>query len=197
MRKVLDEQTICAAALALIDREGTFSLAQLASHLGVRAPSLYTHVPNKDAIVEGVRHLVVSGIDYSAFALEPWDAALGAWARSYLDAFAAHPNTIRLLATTPVRADALLRQYEAAVACLLRAGWPSSEVMHVITAVESYVLGSALDVAAPPSMVDSSSEYQLLNRVVAAQSPSRARESFEAGLTALLTGFTQRLKTVT
>jgi AcrR family transcriptional regulator len=191
MRRSLDEQTIYAAALELIDRDGTFSLARLAGHLGVRAPSLYTHVSNKDAIVEGVRHLVVSGVDHATFALAPWDVALAAWARSYLAAFAAHPNTIRLLATTPVRADALLRQYEAAVACLLRAGWPDAEIMFVITTVESYVLGSALDVAAPATIADR--EYPLLRRVLAI-SPARAGDSFEAGLTALLIGLGQRLE---
>jgi AcrR family transcriptional regulator len=196
MRRSLDERAIYLAALELIDREGTFSLAQLAGHLGVRAPSLYTHVPNKDAIVEGVRHLIVSGIDHAGFALDPWDEALTGWARSYRAAFAAHPNTIRMLATTPVRADALLRQYEAAVGCLLRAGWPDAEVMHVITTIESYVLGSALDAAAPAALVDPAvRDYPLLTRVLA-ESPSPARDSFEAGLAALLAGFGQRLATI-
>ncbi|GIF21579.1 AcrR family transcriptional regulator [Actinoplanes tereljensis] len=190
MRKTLDERAIYRAALELIDREGTFSLAQLAGHLGVRAPSLYTHVPSRDAIVEGVRHLVVAGIDHGGFALDPWDEALTAWARSYLAAFAAHPNTIRMLASTPVRADALLRQYEAAVGCLLRAGWPDAEVMHVIITVESYVLGSAL--AAPAPLGPAGREYPLLNRVLA-ESPPGARDSFEAGLAVLLAGFEQRL----
>ena len=115
---------------------------------------------------------------------------LAAWARSYLAAFAEHPNTIRLLATTPVRAGALLRQYEAAVGCLLRAGWPDADVMHVITTVESYVLGSALDVAAPTTAAP---DYPLLNRVLSAAPP---RAGFETGLSALLAGFAQRLDAV-
>ncbi|GAA2625892.1 TetR/AcrR family transcriptional regulator C-terminal domain-containing protein [Paractinoplanes durhamensis] len=189
MAKTLDQQTIYAAALELIDREGTFSLAQLASHLGVRAPSLYTHVPNKEAIVEGVRHLVVAGIDHTPFALTPWPEALSAWARSYLAAFAAHPHAIRLPAAAPVRTGALLRQYEAAVGCLLRAGWPDHEVMHVITAVESYVLGAALS-GAPAVPADG--DYPLLTRVLTGPAV-RVHDGFEAGLTALLAGFAQRL----
>jgi hypothetical protein len=92
----------------------------------------------KDMIIEGVRRLVVSAIDYSAFITDPWDQALTTWATSYLEAFSAHPNTIRLLATTPVRCEALIVQYGAAAGKLLRAGWPAAEILKVIIAMESF-----------------------------------------------------------
>lgn len=44
--------------------------------------------------------------------------------------------------------------YELAVVALEEAGFAAADVMGVITALESFVLGSALDLVAPPVMVD-------------------------------------------
>jgi AcrR family transcriptional regulator len=197
----VDADRIFAEALALLDSHGAsaFTVSALARRLGVAGPSLYEHVANKAEIIEGVRHLVVSGIDYSAFGSAPWDIALKAWGRSYLSAFAAHPNTIPLLATTPVSAVALVAQYDAAAAALMQAGWPDTEVMHVVTAVESLVLGSALDVAAPNEMViPDAPSHPVVATAVRAQSgkSGRALATFEMGLEALVAGFGLRLATV-
>jgi len=193
-RRIVDEHDIYRAALELIDDkgEGAFTLAAVAARLGIRAPSLYTHVDSKSTIIEGVRELVVSSIDPSVFETLPWPEALAEWARSYLRAFAAHPHTIALLATTPVRAAAFVVQYETAAQALLKAGWPDDQVMQVITSVESYVLGSALDVAAPAAMVDPQGQnVPALERVLSAQPPSadRAFASFDLGLRALIAGY--------
>jgi AcrR family transcriptional regulator len=198
---VVGEQDIYRAALELIDEKGeaAFTLSAVAARLGIRAPSLYTHVDGKRTIIEGVRDLVVSRIDADVFTTLPWPDALRAWGRSYLRAFAAHPQTIRLLATTPVRAPALIAQYEAAARALLAAGWPEGEVMHVITGVESYVLGSALDVTAPAAMVDPQPEgFPTLDRVLRVQQaiPDRAFVSFDLGLRALVAGYVDRLREV-
>jgi AcrR family transcriptional regulator len=53
--------TIVATARELIEREGaeTVSLAQLAATLGIKAPSLYRHIPNKDALLQAVNTLTI------------------------------------------------------------------------------------------------------------------------------------------
>jgi AcrR family transcriptional regulator len=197
-RARLDPQQIFAEALLLLDSEGAagFTVAALARRLGVQGPSLYQHVASKAEIIEGVRAIVVSKIDYFDFGVAPWDIALKGWARSYLAAFSAHPNTIGLLATTPVSSEELIQQYEAAAAALLEAGWPASEVLFVITAIESLVLGSALDVTAPDEMVitDASTHPALSQALVAQHSHSkRALATFELALDALVSGFALRL----
>ena len=83
-------------------------------------------------------------------------------------------------------------QYERAVTALEDAGFPRHTVLAVITAVESFVLGSALDLAAPPVMVtgiDAGTPPRLAQAASATPSGRpRADQAFHLGLDALITG---------
>lgn len=195
-RAHLTEEVIVEMSMQLIaeERSGDFTLNALAKRLGVSAPSLYSHVPSKQYIIERVRSKVVASIDCSSFATKSWDLALADWARSYAAAFARHPETIPLLATNPVQSPDLIRQYETVAGALLTAGWPASEVMAVITSVESLVLGSVLDLVAPVEMVRPDiGGYPVLERILqeAPAPKTRALEAFNLGLEALITGLRQ------
>jgi len=146
-RAHLTVDVIVDASLELLRHEhpGEFTLTKLAKMLGVSTPSLYSHVPSKQFIVEQVRSRIVTNIDVSGFDRLPWDEALEAWATSYAEAFARHPQTIALMMTAPVHSVELLAQYERIVQALLDGGWPRSEVVAVFWAIESFVLGSVPD----------------------------------------------------
>lgn len=196
-RPILSREGIFAAALTLVDEDGSEALTvtRLAKRLGVQAASLYNHVSGREEIVEGVRDLVVAEMDVDALDGEPWQEALAVWARSYLAAFARHPNTAKLLSTTTIRSPATLAMYERAVALLERAGWPSDQVVTVFTAIESFAIGSALDLAAPSVMIDPSSQgLPLLSVALKDAPPARAMAAFELGLAALIRGLDERLR---
>ncbi len=198
-RAHVTEARIVAEALRLIRDEpaGKFTLSRLAKRLGISTPSLYSHVPSKQYIIERVRSSVVSQIDDSVFETLPWDRALVEWGKSYAEAFARHPETIHLLATHSVQAPELIRQYERAAAALLAAGWPEDRIMHAITAVESLVLGSVLDMVAPPQMVQpGEGDFPLLHSLVddLPSEEDRAQRSFVFGLEALVAGFASGLE---
>lgn len=202
VRPHVTEERIIEAALALVRDEpsGTFTLAKLARKLGISAPSLYSHVPSKQYIVERVRSRVVAAIDCSAFATERWDTALGAWARSYADAFVQHPETIPLLTTHPVQAPELIAQYETIAQALRAVGWPRDEIIAVFTVVESFVMGSVLDLVAPVQMVQPRDEEDTpLLRALLAESEDdalRARHTFDLGVDILISGLRDRLERV-
>ncbi|MGJ7419427.1 TetR/AcrR family transcriptional regulator [Streptomyces cinereoruber] len=187
-RPLLDRERIATTALEVVDEKGEFSVPQIAKRLGVQTASVYHHVDGRDGIVELLRERVAAAIDGGTLDLEPWDAALVAWARSYRAAFAAHPRTIPLLMTSPVRAPKVLAQYERAVARLLDAGFALPDVMPVIIALENLVLGSALDLAAPESMWELADETATphLARALAAVPEGRANQAFELALTGYL-----------
>ncbi|WP_431899412.1 TetR/AcrR family transcriptional regulator C-terminal domain-containing protein [Nonomuraea sp. bgisy101] len=110
-------------------------------------------------------------------------------------AFARHPNTAKLLSTTTIRSPRTLEMYERAVALLERAGWPSDQVVAVFTAIESFAIGSALDLAAPDVMIDpSSQEVPLLSVALKGARPERAMQAFELGLEAIIHGLDERLR---
>ncbi|MCW2881441.1 MAG: TetR/AcrR family transcriptional regulator [Sphaerisporangium sp.] len=204
---VLSREVIARAALGLIDDAGAegFSLAALAQRLGVRPSSLYNHVTGRDDILAAVREFVSDSIDASMFAELPWDEAMARWAHGYRAAFAAHPPAISLLATLPVSgALRTLRMYEQVVTGLQRGGWPTETVIPVMVAVESFILGSALDVVAPPDMFDSgplSAEVPAFAATVRARDASAAARgrppadlSFEVGLRAIIEGLRHTLR---
>ena len=200
--KPLSEDRIVRAALAVIDKEGVeaFTLERVATKLGVRAPSLYNHVSSRAAIIEGVRDLVVAEMDYAKFDTERWDVALEAWARSYREAFAAHPNTVTLLYTTPVNSDGAFEMYEAVTSGLGRSGWPVAMTVPILASVEYLIAGSVLDRAAAGTMFGHAEARGAVTVVrslkLAGSQVEFSDEVFELGLSALLDGLRRRFRTL-
>ncbi len=195
----LTSRHIAQAALALVDTHGSDALTMksLASKLGRRPSSLYNHIAGKKDLIERMRALIVEEIDTSSFANAPWDDALVAWARSYLAAFAARPNCIRLLATTPITDPSTMRMYNVVVTALIDSGWPDGEAVAVMRTVEALVLGSALDVIAPSSMLSADAapaELETLRRALdpANGASSSAEAAFDLGIQALFDGLRLR-----
>ncbi|MFK4731561.1 TetR/AcrR family transcriptional regulator C-terminal domain-containing protein [Agromyces mediolanus] len=195
----VNREQIITAALAIVDEQGSDALTMrtLASRVHRQVSSLYNHVGSRDELIELVRARIVEDIDTSAFAVQPWDVALEAWARSYLRAFAAHPNLIRILATTPIRDISTFEIYDDVIGALIEAGWPMHDAVAVMRTVEAHVLGSALDIVAPSDMLDQASVPAELARVHAALAPeyeasTSAAAAFELGIRALLDGLRTR-----
>lgn len=90
--------------------------------------------------------------------------------------------------TSPVRAPRVLEQYERAVTVLLDAGFVPADVMPLLIALENLVLGSALDLAAPETMWELTTETPTphLAEALAAVGAGRADRAFEVGLTGLM-----------
>ncbi len=200
---VLTRELIAEAGLRLLDEGGAdgFTMARLAAVLGVRPSALYNHVEGKDDVIASIRELISDRIDVSAFASRSWDDALVEWAYSYRHAFASHPPTIAILATMPLNgARRTMRMYEVVVGALGRAGWPEPEILPSVVALESFILGSALDATAPGDMFDPA---DAADEVPAFASAYRARRdaigdvppadgAFALGLRAMVDGMRMR-----
>ncbi|MGO2860136.1 MAG: TetR/AcrR family transcriptional regulator [Brevibacterium sp.] len=211
----LNRERLVAAAFDLVDEEGAeaLSMRTLAARVDRQVSSLYNHVAGRGELIEAMRARIVEGIDIVPFVdadgdaaggtgggeASSWDIALERWARSYLRAFAAHPNLIRLLATTSIRDRSTYAMYDSIVAGLERGGWPEGQVIAVIRTVEAHVLGSALDIVAPGDMLDQTSVDPHFSHVRSALDPRNATAygataAFELGLTALIDGLRLRLE---
>jgi AcrR family transcriptional regulator len=194
---LLDRDRIADAALRLTDRRGDFTILDLARALKVTPAAIYHHVDGRAGIITLLRERMARTVDASGFAHLPWDEALRRWAISYRETFAAHPGAIQMLAAEPVADPAVHAMYEQAATVLQDAGFPRHEVLAVITAVESFVLGSALDLAAPPVMVSgiNADATPRLAEAAAATPSGRARadQAFHLGLDALIAGLHHQL----
>ncbi|MCP2370161.1 AcrR family transcriptional regulator [Agromyces terreus] len=195
----VNREHLVTVALELIDEEGgdALSMRALAKRVDRQVSSLYNHVASRSDLIEAVRARIVADIDTTAFDAEPWPAAVESWARSYLAAFAAHPNVTFLLATTPIRDESTLHMYGRVIAALVGAGWPVGDAVAVMRTVEALVVGSAIDLVAPADLLDQASVPPELPELRAALDPAlgdgfSAQRAFEVGLAALMDGLRRR-----
>jgi AcrR family transcriptional regulator len=190
-KAVLDKGRIGDAALELVDETGDFTLPALARRLGVQAASLYHHVDGRAGVIELLREQVASAMDLRPLDDPAWDEALLGFFRSYRDVFAAHPRVVPLLTTATVRSAKVIEAYDRMATRLGEAGIPPAHAMRILTALDNFVIGSALDLAAPDVMweVPEGVEAPALAAALAAQPAghNRANDAFEEGLTRLLT----------
>jgi AcrR family transcriptional regulator len=141
---LLSTDRIRDAALELIDTEGlaALSMRNLAGRLGVRAASLYSHFPNKDAVLDAVANLLTRQVDTSGFA-ESWQHGLMVWGRSYRAALQAHPNAAPIVAAgTGERAD-FLAMADGVHGGLVGHGWPPRYATMIAASVKYLVIGAA------------------------------------------------------
>jgi AcrR family transcriptional regulator len=116
---------IAIVARDLLETEGpdALTMRRLAEHLGIRAPSLYKHVPNKAAL-EAV--IIADGFQEAAMAFEAATEGESDPLPALVDAYrafaAAHPHVYRLMTDRPLPRDLLPPGLEARTAKpLLRA----------------------------------------------------------------------------
>ncbi|MFB0628695.1 TetR/AcrR family transcriptional regulator [Streptomyces sp. AB3(2024)] len=212
-KPLLSRDRIVEAAGALVDAEGleAVSTRRLAAALGVSGPSLYNHFRTKDAILEAVADAVSARVDLSMFdagggedgagrfegdggARRDWREALHAWAHSYRDALADHPNIVPVLARGPGRRPAGLRLADAVFGAMTEAGWPPPHATRIGALMRYFILGSAVASFAR-GFVDDEAAYDPVDYPHLGQAHLLAERrhevdegAFETGLTALLDG---------
>lgn len=139
----LDRDAILAAALALVDAKGLdgLNMRALAHRMGVGTMSLYHHVPNKDALLDGIVEAVLREIEIPPDDAGPWEERLLHMARSFRFAALRHPECTPLLVTRTFTSALALRPCEEAFGVLAEAGLDVEESLIAFRTVVAYVLG--------------------------------------------------------
>jgi AcrR family transcriptional regulator len=141
-RKPLSRERVLRAAIELADADGleALSMRKLARELGVEAMSLYNHVANKDAILDGIVEVVAAEAELPADGTE-WKSAIRQSAIATRDMFVRHPWASGLWmsrqgggTTRLQRADWLLRTFR-------EAGLSEELTFQAYHVVESHILG--------------------------------------------------------
>ena len=130
----LTREKVIAAAVTMIDRDGpeSFSLRKLAAALDVEVMSLYNHVPNKEALLDGVAETLLAGIDFSGAAEGTWQDRVRAHAAAFRAAARRNPRAFRLVCTRPTRSPAALETIASALRGLSGLDLPPQELVHVL-----------------------------------------------------------------
>ena len=188
---ILSADKIAAAAIEAVDTGGQFTMPGIAKALGVSPSSLYNHVSGKREIVEIVRARLIREHPMHVDPDASWEESVVGVLRSYRASFAKHPRLIPILTSYTVAAPAVMEVYESLARVLRDAGIPVTELLDAITLIDSFSIGSALDLAAPDEVWDSGNAAgPTLREAIHAAPVGRARadQSFEFGLEVLLIG---------
>ncbi len=189
---LLSTDRIASAAMDLVEAGGGFTIPELARKLKVSPSSLYNHVTGREQIVELLRERAMSDVTLpDDRADRPWTEVVADIMRAYRRSYARYPRLIPLLTTHAVNSSHAFAMYNVLAATLCRAGFDAADRLRIITVLDSFVLGSALDLAAPDEPWESGAYVgpELAAALAtAAPKPGRADDAFEYGLVALLRG---------
>ncbi len=140
----LSVEQIAAAGIEIADREGltALSMQRLAEELAVGTMTLYTYIPDKDALLEVMLNLAF------AESLPPpsevgWRQHLEEGALAAMTAYQRHPWALRVFVGGPPLGPSQIRYLEDALKALSETGLDDWERLDVVMAMASYVRGAA------------------------------------------------------
>jgi AcrR family transcriptional regulator len=144
-REPLSTERVLRAALALADAGGTQALTmrRIGQELGVEAMSLYKHVANKDAILDGIVDLVVGEIELPS-PDDGWKLAMRRRAISAHEVLLRHPWACSLLMSRVNLGPAMVRYVDSTIGSLRKAGFSIELADHAWNAMDSHIYGFTL-----------------------------------------------------
>ncbi|WP_207946965.1 TetR/AcrR family transcriptional regulator [Actinomadura sp. 7K507] len=153
-RQPLSRGRVLEAAIQVADRGGAeaITMRKVAQELGVEAMSLYHHVPNKDAILDGVVDVVFAAIELPGTECDDWREAIRARASSARAVLSRHSWALGLMDSRRHPGPATLRHHDAVLGVLREAGFTLPMAAHAISLIDSYIGGFVLQEANLPVM---------------------------------------------
>ncbi|MFJ8942600.1 TetR/AcrR family transcriptional regulator C-terminal domain-containing protein [Streptomyces sp. NPDC102395] len=146
----INSEAIARTALRLLDDVGLDGLTMrlVAQDLGVRAPTLYWHIKNKQELLDAMATLVY--VEAAERLESPrdgssWEDWLADWARHLRQAMLSHRDGARLLAGTYVNHPAVHRAVELNLRTLRDAGFTLNEAARGLPAVLHYTIGCTIE----------------------------------------------------
>jgi AcrR family transcriptional regulator len=145
--EALTRDRIIDAALALARKEGAaaLSMRRIAAELGTGAMSLYNHVPDKEALLEGLVERIFNSVETPSGAT--WREVSTAWATSTRATVLANGPLLPIL-VGPRRGFPLLGLLNRARQALVDSGLETDEAREVTSIVSRWVIGSVMADAA-------------------------------------------------
>ncbi len=141
-RAQLTRQRVMAAAIELADRDGieSISMRKLAQDLGVEAMSLYTHVRNKNDLLDGMTDTVISQIPVNTEGAD-WKASLRRLALAARSVMLRHPWAPRLVQAQAAPGPAALHYINTVLGILREGGFSIAQTHHALHILGSHLLG--------------------------------------------------------
>lgn len=165
-RVQLTRPRVIAAAVELADRDGieSISMRKLAQELGVEAMSLYTHVRNKNDLLDGMADAVVSEIPLPAIGGD-WKASLRQMALAARTVVLRHPWAPRTVETRAVPGPAALGYINVVLGTLREGGFTIAQTHHALHILGSRLLGFTQEIFDDSGDFDAEAAAQLQSQL--------------------------------
>ncbi len=152
IRRPLTAERVIVGAVALADEIGidAFTIRKLADAIDVKPMTIYHHVPNKEAIIDGMVDYVFSEIDLPPSDLD-WRSAVLIRSRSMRQVLAKHPWASPLMESRTSPGAATLQHHEAVLGCFRSAGFTLEATGHAYAVLDAFLYGYALQEATLPA----------------------------------------------
>jgi AcrR family transcriptional regulator len=156
-RQPLSRDLVLETAVGLADHEGlgALSMRRLGQELGVEAMSLYHHVANKEALLDGMVDAVVGELNEAVGpgggtdAARDWAAALRARVLVARTVMLRHPWLPAVLESRTSISAPLIAYYEGVLATLHAGGFSNDLAHHTLHALGSKALGFSQELFDP------------------------------------------------
>ena len=188
-RQPLSKDRVLRAAMDLADREGiaALSMRRLASELGVEAMSLYYHVANKEAVLDGVIDVIMSEIEEAVggYGGDPsrddWKAATRSRILGAREVWLRHPWAPAVIESRTAISPAIARYFDALLGLLREGGFSYDMAHHAMHALGSRALGFTQELFEPEDQEAGDDEVNGMLEQMADQLPYLVGMMLEVG----------------
>lgn len=139
----LSRGEVTDAAIALVERDGleALTMRKLAAELGFAPMSLYTHVRNRDDLVDAIVDRLIERLELHEVPGESWQDAVRRTLGSYRDLAVQLPGSFELLALAPYDASPVAPHLAKVIAGLEHAGLDAAQARQILGIVDAYASG--------------------------------------------------------
>ncbi len=152
-REPLTRKRILETARKLADAEGldAVTMRRLAVELGVEAMSLYHHIPNKDALLDGIVETIIGEVNTAATESNGahWRSALRARCLTARDVMVRHQWAPGLIGTRTTIPASVIFYYENILGLLVEGGFSYALAHKALHALGSMPLGFVQELFSP------------------------------------------------
>jgi AcrR family transcriptional regulator len=144
-RQPLSRRRVFEEAVRLVDREGleALTMRRLGAELGVEAMSLYNHVPNKSALLDGMVEVLLGELEIPPKD-QGWEERIREGYRAFRRLAREHPYVFPLLVTRPPDTMDGVWLVEEFLRTLQEAGFGKERALHAFRVLSSYTFGYAM-----------------------------------------------------
>src|SRR5918999_235089 len=203
-RQPLSRRRVLEEAVRFADREGleALTMRKLGAELGVEAMSLYNHVPNKSALLDGMVEILLGELEIPP-ENRGWEERIREGYRAFRRLAHEHPNVFPLLVNRPPETMDGVWLVEEFLKTLGEAGFDKETALHAFRSLTSYTFGYAMaeirgfalepDGSRPGAQALSPEEFPNLCELGPRLENVDHDAEFEFGLDLLLSGLRDRI----